>query len=85
MRRPEKGETEGENMTLTLVSFATVAVTAAVGVAILVQLMRPIAPRIGLVDVPVGRKTHTGNIPLIGGPAIWLVIVIGNALVFPSL
>jgi UDP-GlcNAc:undecaprenyl-phosphate GlcNAc-1-phosphate transferase len=85
MRRPEKGETEGENMTLTVVSFATVAVTAAVGVAILVQLMRPIALRIGLVDVPVGRKTHTGNIPLIGGPAIWLVIVIGNALVFPSL
>ena len=72
-------------MTLTPTAFATIAVLAAIAVVMLVQVLRPLATRLGLVDVPRGRKTHTGNIPLIGGPAIWLVIVVGNALFFPSL
>lgn len=36
-----------------------------------IQLMRPIAIRIGLVDIPGGRKAHRGHIPLIGGLAMF--------------
>lgn len=38
-------------------------------------LMRKIARSIGLVDKPVGRKAHTGHIPLVGGVAICITIV----------
>lgn len=40
--------------------------------AALVLLLRPLAFVIGLVDKPSGRKTHAGEIPLIGGIAIFL-------------
>lgn len=33
----------------------------------LLQLLRPVALRIGLVDVPSDRKSHAGAVPLIGG------------------
>jgi len=35
-------------------------------------LLRPIALRLGLFDTPGGRKSHEGNIPLIGGIAMFL-------------
>lgn len=34
-------------------------------------LFRPLAMRIGLVDVPNERKLHNGNIPLVGGIAVF--------------
>jgi UDP-GlcNAc:undecaprenyl-phosphate GlcNAc-1-phosphate transferase len=37
-----------------------------------IQLLRPVAVHIGLVDVPGGRKTHTDAIPLIGGVSVFL-------------
>lgn len=37
-----------------------------------ILLLKPIAPRVGLVDHPDGRKKHIGRIPLVGGIAIWL-------------
>jgi UDP-GlcNAc:undecaprenyl-phosphate GlcNAc-1-phosphate transferase len=40
--------------------------------AALALLLRPLAFAIGLVDKPSGRKTHIGEIPLIGGIAIFL-------------
>jgi UDP-GlcNAc:undecaprenyl-phosphate GlcNAc-1-phosphate transferase len=46
------------------------AVTAA-----LVAVLRPLAVRIGLVDVPKGRKSHHGPVPLIGGVAMFLALV----------
>lgn len=39
-------------------------------------LMRWLAPRIGLVDVPGGRKAHKAPTPLGGGIAIWLATVL---------
>ncbi len=39
--------------------------------AVLIYFMRPRAIRLGLVDVPDERKLHRGNIPLIGGLAIY--------------
>jgi UDP-GlcNAc:undecaprenyl-phosphate GlcNAc-1-phosphate transferase len=48
--------------------------------ALLIVLLRPLAISIGLVDVPSSRKSHSGNIPLIGGMAIFVGALI--ALVF---
>lgn len=42
---------------------------------ITIFLISPIAKRIGLVDRPGGRKKHLGDIPLIGGISIYLVLV----------
>ncbi len=40
--------------------------------AALIVLLRPLAISVGLVDVPNSRKSHSGNIPLIGGMAIFI-------------
>jgi UDP-GlcNAc:undecaprenyl-phosphate GlcNAc-1-phosphate transferase len=42
---------------------------------ICIVLMRPLAARWGLVDKPGGRKQHNGNVPLIGGAAIFTVFI----------
>ena len=34
--------------------------------------LRPVATQMGLVDVPGGRKTHHGAVPVIGGLAIFM-------------
>ena len=44
---------------------------------ILVVALRPVAIYYRLVDKPSSRKTHTGDVPLVGGPVIWLVSVLG--------
>ncbi len=42
----------------------------------LVLFLARLAPRWGLVDSPVGRKIHDGDVPLVGGIAIYLSFVI---------
>ncbi len=37
----------------------------------LVQVARRVAPAVGLVDSPTARKSHQGNVPLVGGIAIF--------------
>ncbi|KVX03504.1 UDP-N-acetylglucosamine--undecaprenyl-phosphate N-acetylglucosaminephosphotransferase [Shewanella frigidimarina] len=44
----------------------------------------PIAEKVGLVDIPKGRKQHTGRVPLIGGFAIYFSILITSMLFIPS-
>lgn len=44
--------------------------------AVLLLLLAPLARAIGLVDKPSGRKQHEGEIPLIGGLAIFLSLLI---------
>lgn len=44
-------------------------------VCLSIWLLRPLAFRIGLVDSPGGRKLHSGEVPLIGGIAIFLGFV----------
>jgi UDP-GlcNAc:undecaprenyl-phosphate GlcNAc-1-phosphate transferase len=51
---------------------------------VLVFALWPLAIRFKLVDKPSGRKTHKGDIPLIGGPVIWLVVCIGVILFIPN-
>lgn len=47
--------------------------------AISVVLLSRIAPLIGIVDVPGGRKQHVGAIPLVGGLAIFSAMVVAPA------
>lgn len=52
------------------------------GVAFIVTLfciiaIRPVAIKLGLVDIPGGRKLHSGSVPLIGGIAIFFGIGFG--------
>lgn len=52
---------------------------ALVVTALLVEAARRVAPVVGLVDMPSERKAHRGNIPLVGGIAIFggLLVIMG--------
>lgn len=41
----------------------------------LVSVLRRLAPRMGLVDVPTMRKAHIGSVPLCGGIAMFLALL----------
>ncbi|MEQ8262169.1 hypothetical protein [Pseudohaliea sp.] len=56
----------------TLVAFAATLV--------FIRVLAAIAPRVGLVDAPNQRKLHTGEIPLVGGIAIYLSLLLGALL-----
>jgi UDP-GlcNAc:undecaprenyl-phosphate GlcNAc-1-phosphate transferase len=46
--------------------------------------LRPLAIAVNLVDRPGGRKTHHGEVPIIGGLAMLLGIVLGSGLLPPD-
>ena len=46
--------------------------------------LRPIAIAVDLVDRPGGRKTHLGDVPIVGGLAMLLGIVFGSGLLPPQ-
>lgn len=55
---------------------------------ILTPLMRPLALRLNIVDLPDARKIHTEPMPYLGGLAMYIAIVFGCALAaffFPEL
>ena len=54
--------------------------TAIVASALAIWLLYPVSVRVGLVDIPRGRKQHQGAVPLMGGIATYCGLVI--ALVF---
>ena len=47
--------------------------------SLMIWLLRPVARHFDLVDKPGGRKTHTGEIPLIGGPAMYIGLLVAAA------
>jgi UDP-GlcNAc:undecaprenyl-phosphate GlcNAc-1-phosphate transferase len=49
---------------------------AFIATIILIVLLRPLAIKLGITDTPGARKSHQGEIPLVGGIAIFLAIVI---------
>jgi len=53
------------------ISFLAFLVTPAI-----IVVLRPLALRVGLVDVPNPRKSHTGQVPLIGGVAIFMSVIL---------
>jgi UDP-GlcNAc:undecaprenyl-phosphate GlcNAc-1-phosphate transferase len=61
-----------------------ISIIATLLVTILVIALRPLAIRLQLVDKPDDRKTHKGDIPLLGGPVIWLVVIVGIIVLIPT-
>jgi UDP-GlcNAc:undecaprenyl-phosphate GlcNAc-1-phosphate transferase len=56
----------------------TLAAPTLIGFLVTTTMMlalRPVAAQLGLVDIPGGRKTHLGRVPVIGGIAIFLGLV----------
>ena len=51
-------------------------ILALVITAVLVELARRVAPVIGLIDSPNERKSHQGDIPLVGGISIFTALVL---------
>ncbi len=47
---------------------------------VLIVLLARLAPRLGLVDAPNERKLHDGYVPLVGGLAIFLTLVLCSVL-----
>jgi UDP-GlcNAc:undecaprenyl-phosphate GlcNAc-1-phosphate transferase len=60
------------NLIQLLVAFASTLV--------FLRLFSAIAPRLGIVDPPNHRKLHSGDVPLVGGLAIYAALVVGAAL-----
>lgn len=57
------------------------AVIALAVTVLLMSVLRPLAESAGLVDRPGGRKAHVGNVPIIGGIAMFVGILFGFALI----
>lgn len=49
-----------------------------------IQILKPLAPRFGLLDFQDHRKHHVGEIPLVGGIAMYLGVILGAVLLLPS-
>lgn len=48
---------------------------------VFMSALRPLAQAVGLVDRPGGRKSHVGDVPIIGGIAMFLGVFAGLALI----
>lgn len=48
-----------------------------------ITLITPLATRFGLVDIPKGRKQHSGSIPLIGGVSIFFAVLVSSLIFLP--
>lgn len=48
--------------------------------ALAIAILRPLAIRVGLVDIPRGRKQHQGAVPLIGGIATYCGLALALSL-----
>lgn len=49
-----------------------------------IKLCKPIAIEVGLVDKPNERKKHAGHVPLIGGIAIYIAVLMATTLFLPN-
>ena len=60
------------------------ALTAATGTIVGLKCVKPIALRLGLVDKPCARKQHDGHIPLVGGIAVFLGVLLASMVWLPE-
>lgn len=70
----ERGSTVG----IVLTSLMVMAV-----VMCMVHILRKLAWQIGLIDEPDARKRHEGQVPLVGGLAIFIGFCVGLSLIHP--
>jgi UDP-GlcNAc:undecaprenyl-phosphate GlcNAc-1-phosphate transferase len=66
------------------VNLISTALLALLCTVIAVLALRPIAITLDLVDRPGGRKTHQGEVPLVGGLAMFLGLAIALGLAHPA-
>jgi UDP-GlcNAc:undecaprenyl-phosphate/decaprenyl-phosphate GlcNAc-1-phosphate transferase len=52
--------------------------------AVLTLMLRPLALRVGITDKPGGRKQHIGEIPLVGGIAMFIGIFVAAMTAVPT-
>jgi len=60
--------------------FAPALIVAFLVSVFTIKVLLPLAPQIGLVDLPNERKNHDGAIPLIGGISIYTGVLIASTL-----
>lgn len=60
-------------------------VIACFSTVVLILSFKRLAVHVGLVDSPGGRKQHAGEIPLVGGPAMYLAFAFGALILVPYL
>lgn len=48
-----------------------------------ILMIKPMAEKVGLVDMPCSRKQHVGAIPLIGGISIFIAVLISTLVFLP--
>jgi UDP-GlcNAc:undecaprenyl-phosphate GlcNAc-1-phosphate transferase len=48
--------------------------------ALAILALRPLAKAVDLIDRPGGRKSHHGNVPIVGGLAMFIGVVLGMSL-----
>lgn len=68
-------------MNSSLALYALIFLAAMALAALAIFLLRFLAPRLGLVDAPAGRKMHGAATPMVGGIAICVATIVGAALV----
>lgn len=65
-------------------SLLTSGLVAVVGTAIAIVSLRPISPKLHLVDIPTQRKQHKGAIPLIGGISVFVGLLLSSIMTLPQ-
>lgn len=64
--------------------YLLISITAFFLCSIVIMLVKPVAVRVGLVDLPTKRKQHFGAIPLVGGVAIYIAVLISSIIFIES-
>lgn len=49
-----------------------------------IKLVKPFALKVGLVDIPNHRKVHTGEVPLVGGIAVYIGVLTASSMLLPQ-
>lgn len=57
---------------------------AVAGTSLAIAVLRPVAAKFNLVDLPNQRKQHVGAIPLIGGIAVFLGVLLSSLITLPQ-
>ena len=65
-------------------SYQVIIISAFLLACVTIVGLRPIAANIGLVDRPNTRKRHLGDVPLIGGIAIYFTLLVISQIFLPS-
>ncbi|BDX07697.1 UDP-N-acetylglucosamine--undecaprenyl-phosphate N-acetylglucosaminephosphotransferase [Planctobacterium marinum] len=49
-----------------------------------IRVVKPFALKVGLVDIPNHRKIHSGEVPLVGGIAVYLGVLTASSILLPE-